>query len=52
MPKDAAIPLMMNQSAASEKLLTRGFDNADQAVAWLTATDSRLNRVDCSDTTL
>jgi hypothetical protein len=35
LPNDAPIPPMMNQSAPSESFLTRGFQGADQAVAWL-----------------
>ncbi len=39
LPKDGTIPPMMNQSAPGENFLTRGFNSADQAIAWLTATD-------------
>jgi len=38
-PKDAAIPAMMNQSAPGEGFLTRAFNDRDQAISWLTATD-------------
>jgi len=39
LPADAPVPPMMNQSAPGEGFLTRGFNSADQAMAWLTATD-------------
>ena len=39
LPRDAPIAPMMNQSAPSERFLTRGFDSADQAVAWLASKD-------------
>jgi hypothetical protein len=38
LPADAPVPPMMNQSAAGENFLTRGFNSAEQAMAWLTAT--------------
>ena len=38
LPADASVPPMMNQSAAGENFLTRGFNSADQATVWLTAT--------------
>jgi len=39
LPGDAPVPAMMNQSDPSEKFLTRGFNSADKAMAWLTAKD-------------
>jgi hypothetical protein len=39
LPADASVPPMMNQSSPGEGFLTRGFNSADQAMAWLTATD-------------
>jgi hypothetical protein len=38
LPADAPVPPMMNQSAAGEGFLTRGFNSAEQAMAWLTGT--------------
>lgn len=43
-PKAAQIPPMMNQSASGEEFLTRGFDNRDEAIAWLTATIQATGR--------
>jgi hypothetical protein len=39
LPEGAPIPPMMNQSAPGENFWTRGFNNVEQAMAWLTATD-------------
>ena|SRR5215471_1721530 len=38
LPADAPVPPMMNQSSPGESFLTRGFNSAEQAMAWLTAT--------------
>jgi len=38
-PKGAQIPPTMNQSAPGEEFLTRGFDNREEATAWLTAVE-------------
>jgi hypothetical protein len=35
-PKGAQIPPTMNQLAPGEEFLTRGFDNPEEATAWLT----------------
>src|SRR5215467_12855214 len=35
-PKEAPVPPMMNQSSPGEDFLTRGFNGAEQAIAWLT----------------
>ena len=43
-PKGAQIPPTMNQSAPGEEFLTRGFDNRDEAIAWLTATMQAIGR--------
>ena len=43
-PKGAQIPPTMNQSAPGEEFLTRGFDNHDQATAWLRATMQATGR--------
>lgn len=43
-PKGAQIPPTMNQSAPGEDFLTRGFDNRDEAIAWLTATMQAIGR--------
>src|SRR5579871_3240441 len=37
LPSDSPIPPMMNQSSPGEGFQTRGFNNVDQATAWLTA---------------
>jgi hypothetical protein len=37
LPADAPVPSMMNQSSPGEDFLTRGFNKAGQAMAWLTA---------------
>jgi hypothetical protein len=39
-PKGTQIPATMNQSAPGEEFLTRGFDNAEEAKSWLTATNA------------
>jgi hypothetical protein len=41
-PADLPIPPMMNRSSPGEDFLTRGFNSADQAMAWLTAKDSQF----------
>ena len=38
LPADAPVPPMMNQSSIGESFLTSGFNSAEQAMAWLTAT--------------
>jgi len=43
-PKGAQIPPTMNQSAPGEEFLIRGFDNRDEAIAWLTATMQATGR--------
>lgn len=43
-PKGAQIPPTMNQSAPGEEFLTRGFENRDEAIAWLTATTQAAGR--------
>ena len=43
-PKGAQIPPTMNQSAPGEEFLTLGFDNHDEAIAWLTATTQAIGR--------
>ena len=43
-PKGAQIPPTMNQSAPGEEFLTRGFDNIEEASAWLTATKQGVGR--------
>jgi hypothetical protein len=35
LPKDAAVPSMMNQSAREEHFLTRGFNDVQKAENWL-----------------
>ena len=35
-PKGAQIPQTMNQSVLREQFLTQGFDNPEEATAWLT----------------
>lgn len=37
LPKDSAIPPMMNQSAPGESFATRAFNNFEQAKGWLSA---------------
>jgi hypothetical protein len=41
LPQGSQIPPMMNQSAAGEEFVTRGFTNQDQAVAWLVSSQPR-----------
>ena len=36
-PNEADIPTMANQSAEGERFVTRGFNNEEHAIAWLTA---------------
>ena len=38
-PQGASIPPMMNKSAASEKFVTRAFNDTEKAMTWLTEAD-------------
>jgi len=38
LPAHPPVPQMMNQSSPGESFVTRGFNSAEQAMAWLTGT--------------
>ena len=44
LPKEAPVPPMMNQSSPGEDFLTRGFNSAEQAMAWLTEEGASPNK--------